>query len=89
MLGKCVHVPSSIKRSMIVVQLKRRSTLIIGLVGFPPDAFEYGVGGIIVKTSRDHFAGEFDEQPPNLGMSLMELFGRILEFIFAGFGLRE
>ena len=68
MLGKCVHVPSSIKRSMIVVQLKRRSTLIIGLVSFPPDAFKYGLGGIIFETSIGNFAGEFDEQPPNLGM---------------------
>ena len=89
MLGEFVHIPSSIERPMIVVQLKRRSTLIIGLVGFPPDALEYGVGGIIVETSSDHFAGEFDEQPPNLGMRQVKFFGRILEFIFAGFGLGE
>ena len=61
----------------------------IALIDALPDAFEYGLGGIIFETSIGNFAGEFDEQPPNLGMSLMELFGRILEFIFAGFGLSE
>ena len=74
---------------MIVVQLKRRSTLIIGLVGFPPDAFKYGMGRIIVETSSDHFAGEFHKQRPNFRMSLVKLFRGILEFIFAGFGLGE
>jgi len=85
MFWECVHVPTRIKRSMVVVDLERRSTLIIRLVGFPPDAFEYGVGGIIVEPSSDHFVGEFDEQRPNLGVLPVEILGRILEFILAGF----
>ncbi len=86
MFGECGHIPTRIKRAMVVVQLERRSTLIIRLVGFPPDAFEYGVGGIIVETAIDHFVGEFDEQRPNLGVLPVELSRRILEFILAGFG---
>ena len=89
MLGECLHVPPRIVWPVIVVQLKGRFSIDIGLIGFPPNTLKNGVGRIIGETSRGHFAGELYKQNPHVRIFLVELQSRFLEFIFAGFDAGE
>ena len=71
MLRVLPHEGPSVKRSVVVVQLKAGNPIATS-IDFPADPLENCVNTVVHETPVDHVKRESAEQPPNIGVLSVE-----------------